>query len=276
MRHAGRLLCILMACCSANAFVVLTDKDGHPLHWDASVPIKWTIQGDYPVGLRPAVLNALQRWGAASNNILQFEEDSANPKLVVEWRTISTDIGLYGKAYTVNDGDQITSALILINSVPPDLNDQALLDLVVLHEVGHALGLGHSDDDPLAVVGLLIYRHLPIMQAYISSNRDEALAEDDIAGILFLYTTIGSIPEIVVSPPVRLGFLRSMVPCTIQLSLPITASWDLGDGTNKFLCVGQPFVHKFKPGTYTIRVRVSRTQIEKTITVSRRRPKKSK
>ena len=59
------------------------------------------------------------------------------------------------------------------------------LDVVVLHEMGHSLGLGHNPDDPLSVM-------------YPYYRGVESLSRDDIAGIQMLY---GPPPE----PPPQPG-----------------------------------------------------------------------
>jgi hypothetical protein len=81
-------------------------------------------------------------------------------------------------------GKKIAGAVILINNTPDSgafgrlsKSDQ---EAVIAHEIGHAIGLGHSED----VAALMYYRTV---------NLRRRLGQDDINGVSFLYPVKGDL-----------------------------------------------------------------------------------
>jgi hypothetical protein len=79
-------------------------------------------------------------------------------------------------------GKKITGAIILINDNSPTFGNLSRSDkiAVIAHEIGHALGLGHTPDN----ASLMYYRTV---------NQRKRLGQDDIDGISFLYPMQGDL-----------------------------------------------------------------------------------
>lgn len=79
-------------------------------------------------------------------------------------------------------GNKITGAIILINDNSSTFGNLSQSDkiAVIAHEIGHALGLGHSPDN----ASLMYYRTV---------NQRKRLGQDDVDGISFLYPMHGDL-----------------------------------------------------------------------------------
>lgn len=148
-----------------------------------------------------AVLSAAQRWAGVSGLTLRLVEDADDVDIRVGWARFGTGYQIGEASYSYL-GDQFQPGVEVRLQDPaerPLFKDasgtlaysgvSATLYQVALHEFGHALGLGHSDD-PSAVLH-------PFVQA---GNPD--LDDSDIAGIQALYP-----PSPVVHEAPRSGFV---------------------------------------------------------------------
>ena len=145
------------------------------------------FSGSIGAAYQPVIGRAIQRWADASGLRLQQTEDAAGVDVRIGWGMFGTgaQIGATGYYYT-RGGTLLPGVTVRLEDpaqrlLTPDAsgaptyeNTNATLYQVALHEIGHALGLDHSDD-PSSVM-------FPVLQA---SNRD--LDAVDVAATQELY-----------------------------------------------------------------------------------------
>lgn len=134
--------------------------------WDTCRPVRVLVNdGPAPLGARTALWQALTELAAATG--LTFHDagttDAAptsawlrlpddDPTLVVAWAPRAlTDVVVPGAAATggwyAHDGRRITKGFVVVDATPGlrTVSDE-LLGSLLLHELGHVVGLVHADD----------------------------------------------------------------------------------------------------------------------------------
>lgn len=175
----------------------------------ASTPARWARGEAIPVWIEdvnvPAqhldlVRRAVHAWSAAGEGRIAFEETREFPPTGIRVRFVTGDVH-FGEAMPYLDGRSgsiVKADVVLSVDAPGDgLQKQLVLYLTALHEIGHALGLAHTERfdsimykfqrplDPDRY--FLRYRKVLRSPEDIGSERATGLFPDDRRALLRLY-----------------------------------------------------------------------------------------
>ncbi|HYG77328.1 MAG TPA: PKD domain-containing protein [Planctomycetota bacterium] len=262
------LICFFFSTVQAYSFFL--SYTGQPFTWkQTTLPqqaISWNVAPDAPPMVRDAMLQAIQAWAAASRGAIAFVEAPGGIDVVWddEGDIIPDSTHLAWTQMICKMDQSIVSARIIINASAyawerggggvrsTRLGEVSDLDGTLLHELGHALGMNHSDCVPEQLYGHESTTDLPTMNSILEPGA-ESLHVDDEAGILKLYAIQETAPatELVVSASPSKG-RKPLLSTFYQTGGDDQTVWDFGDGIT---AVGASVAHKFTTsGVYTVTV----------------------
>lgn len=154
-----------------------------------------------PEGYQSVIESAFDRWASVANVSFNQVDDQAGDIVLMGEYIWGNEIAhaLIKQSFIEQDGETFSniawSEIHFSESVYWSIGGLPGYDFltVATHEIGHALGLGHSE-----IKGSLMYAD------YQGKN---TLQADDIAGIQFLYGPVSAVPE----PSTYLQFLLGLV-----------------------------------------------------------------
>src|SRR5262245_13416624 len=147
-------------------------KWGSPELGTAGGTVTWAIDNSISQAELQSINAAFAEWSEVAN--IQFQQVSSTANSDIDFSNSALDgagnvLGVTGFSFT---GGQLQSADIKFDS--GDNLSGSEFSLVAIHEIGHAIGLGHFNDDPA------------VMNS--TANFDlTGLAQSDIDGIVALY-----------------------------------------------------------------------------------------
>ncbi|MCF6346595.1 MAG: matrixin family metalloprotease [Thiomicrorhabdus sp.] len=154
-----------------------------------------------PDGYQSTIESAFDRWASVANLSFTQVDDQAGDIVLAGEYIWGSEIAhaLTGRSFIEQEGETFSaiawSEIHFSEGVYWSVNGSLGYDFltVATHEIGHALGLGHSE-----TVGALMYAD------YQGIN---SLQADDIAGIQTLYGAVSAVPE----PATYLQFLLGLL-----------------------------------------------------------------
>ncbi|MCA9523104.1 MAG: matrixin family metalloprotease [Myxococcales bacterium] len=208
----GTFACATLICASAAGFQLRRIQTGEPVRWHQErVSFHLNLQSVPSYLDSSRVLYIVQQsfatWNAVESSFLrldfggtttqrtEYDRNGDTNVNTVYFETVSWDddsdvLALTKTIYEPKTGE-IKDADIRVNAVhftwsTSDSNVQNDVQNMLTHEVGHLLGLEHSDDEESTM--------------YATSKAGEmskrTLAQDDINGVSYLYPSDKSIPQI--------------------------------------------------------------------------------
>jgi MYXO-CTERM domain-containing protein len=238
-----------------------------------ALPVAWTVADDAQDGLsaaecQDAVAAAVALWedpgcvgplhavAGTGSGLEPFGQDGVN---TIVWNdpgsrlaagVLAATIGRSDGALFSFDGEPLlraTEADLVVNdntewADEDDCVEGFLLSGVLAHELGHAIGLGHPEDD-----GADPGEEGALMTGETSWCSVPALSADDRAGVTALF---GATPGLDCTDTV--GYAPLATTCTVDGRAPellTSITWDFGDGTT---AGATPVDHVYtEPGVYT-------------------------
>ena len=277
MRIINLLFYLLVTSISANEWCGVKDvaenrfvREGTTFNLDKDTP--GIVEGGYilwtkgvPTKSNPncfdVVQQAYDQWANVPGCRLKFKYAGDNS--TSDWTNTKQNLVMWSKTYPFESWNTLAITIFLSGRKVIVFNDNfdwssnALLIHVAMHEIGHTIGLGHS-------------QYPDAMMYYASSGKYTVLSDDDKVGAATLYPVPGYVPPVLPppppTPPPNSNFVMSPnhgpAPLAVMFSTSsnvsgVTYIWDFGDGIGG---TGEVLNHTYTvAGSYIVKVTASST-----------------
>lgn len=154
-----------LAAIEGRDYSFLARVGGNPVRWACDASIYLVLQGPAPAGAGAAIERAATVLSSASGLDLRVGGPSARQSAItIRYGSIGTvdgdlhldddpELGVGGPTWSAHDGVIRSGAVLIRNDAQLSSPLTTTGKRVLLHEIGHALGLGHSAPDMPEVMG---------------------------------------------------------------------------------------------------------------------------